>query len=57
MDIYQIIQERSEEMLNQRAATMSYEEMLHNLKNNHAYHSPEYQSALRKAVTELDKRK
>ena len=57
MDIYQITQERSEEKLNQRAATMSYEEMLHNLKNNHAYHSPEFQAALRKAINELDKRK
>ena len=57
MDIYEITQARSEEKLNQRAATMSYDEMLHNLKNNHAYHSPEFQAALRKAINELNQRK
>ena len=57
MDIYEITQARSEEKLNQRAVTMSYDEMLHNLKNNHAYHSPEFQAALRKTINELNQRK
>ena len=57
MDIYEITQEGAEEKLNRRDAIMSDEEMLHNLKNNHAYHSPEFQAALRKAINELDKRK
>ena len=54
MDIYSITQEREEEKLNQRAAAMSYEDMMNNLKNNHAYPSPEFQSALRKAIAELE---
>lgn len=57
MDIYKITQERTEAKLNKRADEMSYEEMMSNLKNNHAYHSPEFQAALRKAITVLDKRK
>ena len=57
MDIYEITQERTEAKLNKRADDMSYEEMMSNLKNNHAYHSPEFQAALRKAITVLDKRK
>ena len=50
MDIYEITQEGFEEKLNRRDAIMSDEEMMSNLKDNHAHHRPKFQAAMRTAI-------